>query len=159
MDTENKQKRTVLITPVGLSPGVLWTALQKVEPDFLLIMCSPQSQASLERFLGHAGSQMYEHRQFTVCRVEDAFTGFDESYDALKRALEVKLAAFDDWYDLEFVVNLTGGTTCFQYTVERIARELEAAGRKVRRVALIDRRPPEEQRKDPWVVGEIIELA
>lgn len=71
---EKKKKRTVLITPVGLSPGVLWTALQRVDPDFLLILCSPQSQSSLERFLGHAGSQMYEHRKFTVCRVEDAFT-------------------------------------------------------------------------------------
>jgi hypothetical protein len=51
METE-KKKRTVLITPVGLSPGVLWTALQKVDPDFLLILCSPQSQSSLEMFLG-----------------------------------------------------------------------------------------------------------
>jgi hypothetical protein len=153
-----KKKFTVLITPVGLSPGVLWTALKRVDPNYMLILCSPASRASVDQFVDHAGPQMYDRKQFSTCVTSDAFTGFSESYEALRRGVDMVLQAYDERYDLEFVANLTGGTTCLQYTVDRVARELEAAGRKVRRVALIDRRSLEEQRKEPWVVGEMIEL-
>lgn len=46
----------------------------------------------------------------------------------------------------EVVVNITGGTTAMQHIVQQIARYAEELGRLARRVALVDRRSPQEQR-------------
>lgn len=44
------------------------------------------------------------------------------------------------------IINLTGGTTVKRYVVERIGEAARRLGCQVRRIALIDRRPAEEQR-------------
>jgi hypothetical protein len=46
-----------------------------------------------------------------------------------------------------------------QTAVERIAAEAERFGARVRRIALVDARTPEEQRADPYVLGELVELS
>jgi len=58
----------------------------------------------------------------------------------------------------EVVVNITGGTTAMQHIVQQIAALAAELGRSVRRVALVDRRLPQEQREEPYVPGELIRL-
>ncbi|OAT86757.1 hypothetical protein A6M21_02785 [Desulfotomaculum copahuensis] len=56
------------------------------------------------------------------------------------------------------VVNITGGTTAMQHTVQQVAALAADLGRAVRRADLVDRRLPQEQRDDPYVLGELIWL-
>jgi hypothetical protein len=56
------------------------------------------------------------------------------------------------------IVNLTGGTTVLQYAAERVAKEARDLGLPVQRVALIDRRTPQEQQAQPYLLGEIVQL-
>ena len=53
----------------------------------------------------------------------------------------------------ELVVNITGGTTALQYIANKFYRSFR--GRK-RLVALVDERSVEEQRSDPFQLGEVI---
>jgi hypothetical protein len=45
-----------------------------------------------------------------------------------------------------------------QYVVERIGAEAARLGVPVQRVALVDRRTPEEQRANPYVLGVLVRL-
>lgn len=58
----------------------------------------------------------------------------------------------------EVVANLTGGTTAMQFAAEQLGRHVQRFGTPLRRVAVIDRRSYEEQRREPFVLGELIEL-
>jgi len=88
-----------------------------------------------------------------VIEMADPHQGFLELERHLDDSLLRWLAAAG-----EVVANLTGGTTAMQYVVERLAERARRLGVPVRRVALIDRRPPEQQRADPYVLAELIEL-
>jgi hypothetical protein len=76
-----------------------------------------------------------------------------EADDLLDDALRHTLAQAS-----EVVVNLAGGTTVMQYVVERIGAEAERLGVPVQRVAVVDRRSLDEQRANPYVVGELVRL-
>lgn len=56
------------------------------------------------------------------------------------------------------IVNITGGTTAMQYVAQQVAQEYRWGGIEIELIALIDRRPPAEQVKNPYVPGEIIYL-
>jgi hypothetical protein len=56
------------------------------------------------------------------------------------------------------VVNVTGGTTALQYLAERIGRDAERLGVPVRRIALVDRRPYEQQQAEPFACGDLMAL-
>lgn len=45
-----------------------------------------------------------------------------------------------------------------QWLVESMAERAARLGTAVRRIALVDRRSPEEQRTRPYVRGEVVEL-
>jgi hypothetical protein len=46
-----------------------------------------------------------------------------------------------------------------QYLAERVAGEAIRLGVPCQRIALIDRREPEEQRREPYVAGDVIPLS
>ncbi|HEW91273.1 MAG TPA: hypothetical protein ENF81_01865 [Thermotogaceae bacterium] len=57
----------------------------------------------------------------------------------------------------EIVVNLTGGTSLLGYMVERIRGKVRY-GKTVRTIMAINRRSYDEQRENPYVLGEVLEI-
>ncbi|APT73024.1 hypothetical protein BG95_04060 [Thermosipho sp. 1063] len=83
--------------------------------------------------------------------IDDPFEGIDELKSAIDKAKEF-LKGFGS-----IVVNLTGGTTLLGYIVKEVSHKLNF-GRKISYVMATDKRPIDEQKKNPYVVGEILEI-
>jgi hypothetical protein len=140
---------TVLFSPLGLNYGALYSAILLVRPSRLVVITSPQAISNLHsaeeaaRFF-HSGFEIETHT------LDDPLAGFKEA-----RTLARLLTASADG---DNVVNLTGGTTVMQDCVRSLADNLRSQNRGVREVAVIDRRSPEDQKRAPLVVGELIEV-
>lgn len=141
----------VLVTPLGLSPGLLFSAVCLTRPSRVIVITSRQGAALAPDALQRAGYQGPWH----VVELADPHTGFHEVPQVLAQ-VRAHLAAAPSGTPV--VVNFTGGTTAIQYVVGRVAEELQGAGYPVRRVAVVDRRPPEEQRAEPYRLGEVVDL-
>jgi CRISPR-associated DxTHG motif protein len=139
----------VLLTPLGHSPGVLYTALMRLHPDRALVITSPEAAGRLLQACARAGWDASRAESFLV---EDAHLCFDQARPFRDRARPTLLGA------REVLANVTGGTTAMQYLVERVASEATLLGVPTRRYALLDRRPPEEQRSEPYVLGDCVSL-
>jgi hypothetical protein len=141
-----------LVSPLGLSRGVLYSALKLFNPDRLVVVTSPEASQSIPEILEVAG---YNGLDLMVIKLADPHSGFDEAKDiAANNDNLIKSLAMAG----KVVVNITGGTTAMQYAVERIAGEASKLGTSVKKVALVDKRPYEEQRVKPYVCGEIVVL-
>jgi hypothetical protein len=139
----------LLVTPLGRSAGVLYSAVRLLRPDAALIITSAEARGGVAKALSAAGA---EGLPCTVREMTDPFAGFREARDSVAEARPLLVHAG------EIVVNLTGGLTVMQYVVDQIAEEARRLGVPVRRIALVDRRSPEAQRTDPFVQGELIAL-
>lgn len=138
---------SVLVSGLGLTPGALYSALRHIECADLVVVTSRQAVERLEELLRHSGKP---DQAYTVVTMDDPFTGFREVRAKVREATPTLLGTD------EVVINLTGGTTAIQYCVEAIARKAEALSIPTRRVAMVDRRSPEEQRRNPYVLGELV---
>lgn len=139
---------TLLVSPLGLSRGLLYSALHHIRPEVLFVISSPDAAACLDEIMekaGWGGNRM-------VRLMRDPHAGFDEVESFAKDVTPAVMQAD------EVVVNITGGTTAMQHIVQQVAAFAADLGRPVRRAALVDRRPPQEQRDDPYVPGELIWL-
>ncbi|MEW6637751.1 MAG: hypothetical protein AB1425_13170, partial [Actinomycetota bacterium] len=59
----------------------------------------------------------------------------------------------------EITVNRTGGTTCLGWAAEFLEATLRADfGLHPRTIACVDHRSPEEQRQQPYMEGEVIDI-
>lgn len=135
----------LLLSPQGTKPGVLFSALKVAQPDTCLVICSDTSVRNIGEACEHAGFQ----GSIEQIELTDPFSGFDE-IGALAGKAGHHLLAAD-----EVVANVTGGTTLMGLIVQQLVEEAEKKlDRPVRRFALIDRRPPAEQDRDPFVQGE-----
>lgn len=148
-----KRFRRLLVSPIGERPGVLFSAVKRAAadggpPDFCLVVCSGKSEPSVPEALSHARFAG-EHR---LLRLEDPYAGKDERKRIIREARR-ELAAAD-----EVLVNITGGTTLMGVVAEDLANEARRFARPVRRFALIDKRPPEQQKLEPFVEGDILWL-
>ncbi len=139
----------VLVTPLGLSPGVLFTALGRLSPDRAFVVTSSEAEASVAEVCTRAG---WDRARVVSYVVPDAHNCFDQVMRLLEEARWTFLGA------KEVLVNVTGGTTAMQYLVERVAAQAERFGVPTTRYALLDRRPPREQQRDPYVLGEVVPL-
>lgn len=139
----------LLVTPLGLSPGVLYTALVREQPDVVLIVTSPAAAARIGEVCRNAG---FDEARVTACEVGDPHTCYLEAEKLVQRENRVLLAAG------RLTANVTGGTTALQCLVERLAREAGRLGISVRRIALVDRRAPDEQQRHPYVAGDVLEI-
>ncbi len=142
-------QETVLITPLGLSPGVLYSAVLRIRPERTIVVTSEEARAGAQAALSAAG--LPDHELLTLT-MREPFTGYEEVRSLAATIRPAILAA------REVVLNLTGGTTAMQYVVEQLGGEARRLGVPVRRVFLVDRRPAEEQRAQPFILGEILEL-
>ncbi|HXH07485.1 MAG TPA: TM1812 family CRISPR-associated protein [Vicinamibacterales bacterium] len=139
----------LLVTALGLSPGVLYSAVAALSPPAALVVTSREA-APLVREACRAAAYDESHIQLYV--VEDPHRCFAERARVLDWARSWLLRA------RRTAVNVTGGTTAMQYVVEAVGREAERLGLVVERIALVDARPPEEQRREPYVRSEVVRL-
>ncbi len=142
----------LLVTPLGMSPGVLYTALTVLQPDRVLVVTSPEARENMEEAVRRAGSSA----PVEVFEIEDPLRGYLEA-DRKLRDEEKKIEALVASCG-RVTVNLTGGTTLLGWVAGEIGRMAGGLVPSVRRVALVDDRPPQEQRESPWVAGEVLEL-
>ncbi len=138
----------LLVTPLGMSPGVLFSALKKVQPDSVLVLCSEQAKAGITDALNH--SAFSGKCESLIMR--DPFNGIDEIGELLQKSRKACLDAD------EVQVNLTGGTTMMGIAVQRIYEQSRNDQRPCRRFVLTDKRPPEEQKRKLWVEADIFWL-
>lgn len=151
LDTAPPGER-LLITPLGLSPGVLLTALKPLSDQAgnrALVVTSEEASRKVPEICKQAG---WDPLHLSIEIVRDPHRGFDDVQGIVKR-WQAKLAGCS-----EVTVNVTGGTTALQYIVDRLGREAERLGLPVRWIALIDDRPLEQQQREPYVEGQVYEL-
>jgi len=144
----------LLVSPLGLSSGSLYSALVKVQgdlklkPNKVVVISSKDGVKKLDEV---KNASKYDG-DIEPILFEDPHAGFNEIKKIVNETAK-HLKAAD-----EVVVNVTGGTTAMQHAVNEITKEAEGLGKKVTQIALVDRRPVEEQRKNPYVAGELIIL-
>ena len=141
---------TVLFTPLGLAYGALYSAVLLVRPHKVVVVTSREAVGSLYAALDAA---RFYHPSFEVesHTLDDALAGFEEG-----RLLAKFLVRSGT--DGDNVVNLSGGTLVLQDCARSTAYALRHEGKPVREIAVVDRRTPEEQRRLPFVVGEMVEV-
>lgn len=140
---------TVLLTPLGLSKGLLFSALKQVQPSKLVVVTSREAEGTIPEILEKAGVIEVDKE---VLVMKDPFCGFEESSELASKVVPQVLTAE------RVVANQTGGTTVMQFVIQRICHELTQLDVPVELVALVDRRSPNEQTENPFVMGELIAL-
>ncbi|OQB48153.1 MAG: CRISPR-associated (Cas) DxTHG family protein [bacterium ADurb.Bin157] len=151
----SREPNKVLITPMGASVGLLYSALSLIKPDRVVVLTSDKFQSRVAEVAEKAG--FGDMSKIHVEIIKDVFCGFDEA-----NALAKKLCShIDNAGKIE--VNLTGGTTAMQWAIqaayEAIQQKLGNPGKeKLARVAFVDRRRSAEQQSDPYVVGEMVKI-
>ncbi|HOY66167.1 MAG TPA: TM1812 family CRISPR-associated protein [Candidatus Ozemobacteraceae bacterium] len=145
-----KTSGKLLVSGLGSSAGLLYTALRLTAPDRAVILTSSQAQERIPEICDRAG--VVTPDKFETRLLKEVFTGFDETA-ALVKNIEPHLLGAS-----EIVINLTGGTTCMQWVMQAVYERARELGLPVRRVAFVDRRPTVEQQQNPFVLGELIEI-
>lgn len=140
---------TVLFSPLGLAYGTLYSAILLTRPERVVVVTSVEGLAGLHEALD-AARFFHTAFEFETHVLSDVHSGFAEG-----RALARFLAASAG---KENIVNLTGGTAVLQDCARSVADALRTEGRAVREVAVVDRRDPLEQKRDPLFVGELVEV-
>lgn len=142
--------KKLLITGMGSSIGLLYSAILHVKPDCVIVVTSEQVQFHLLEVLKRAGDFSRENVQTLVLR--DVFSGFAETNDLVQKMEE---QCFDA---SEVVINLTGGTTCMQWVMQSAFEKVRRMDILCRRVAFIDRRKIGDQQANPFELGEMIDV-
>jgi CRISPR-associated Csx2 family protein len=136
---------TLLVSPLGLSKGLLFSALKHTKPSRAVVITSKQSVVCIQEIINEAGWE----GEITIKTMKEPFTGFDET-ERLVREIQPML-----WDSEDIIVNITGGTTAMQYIVQQVADYAAKKQLSLKVAALIDRRPPAEQNINPYIPGEI----
>ncbi len=137
----------MLITALGTTPGVLYSALCNAgDVSRSLVICSEQSQPSVSEAAKQAG---FNGESKTLV-IADPHGGYTEDEQKRFRDEASRWLLDSD----EILVNLTGGTTLMGMAVQHLMDRGHDLNRPCFRFVLIDRRPPEQQRVDPYVKGE-----
>lgn len=133
----------LLVTPLGMSPGVLYSAIkaQPSVPDHIMVVASKQAEPGITDALRAADY----HNAHSVLIMDDPFTGYEETNMLVKNASARLLNA--DNVD----VNLTGGSTMMGIAAQKLFEQARSYQRPSRRFVLVDEREPGLQRRNPWV--------
>ncbi len=137
-------KGRLLMTPVGNRHGVLFSAIRITQPDRCLAVCSEQSRPKIDDAIRHADFE----GSLEILVVADAFSGFDEIPHLVNSAAPWLLEADS------IQANLTGGTTLMGIVVQQLVEKAKQFARPTRRLVLVDRRPPDQQDSDPFVLSD-----
>lgn len=143
---KGEPNETILITPLGLSKGLLYSAIVHNQPQAIWLLTSKESAKQVNDVCQQANF----HGNVHVVVMEDPYTDFN----CWQTYMEQFVHTIETDNRVRFVVNLTGGTTAMQYVVQQIAAKLKEKGEHVQYVAQVDRRPVNEQQANPYVLGE-----
>ena len=136
-----------VVSSLGLTEGALYTILNHYNPNLLIVVTSKEGEKILPNIL--------EKTQFKgechVVNVEDPHTGKDE----IDRVSNEVTRYLED--TRKVVINLTGGTTLLNYMLLKAGNEARH-GKTIKTVIAVDKRTYEEQKRNPYVVGEVVEL-
>lgn len=136
-----------VVSSLGLTEGALYTILNHYNPNLLIVVTSKEGEKILPNIL--------EKTQFKgechVVNVKDPYTGKDE-IDQVSKEVTKYLEHTD-----KLVINLTGGTTLLNYMLLKVGDEARY-GKTIKTVIAVDKRTYEEQKRNPYVVGEVVEL-
>ena len=141
----------ILLTPLGTSPGVLYTLIKRLNPDRVIVITSQAGKDNIPEICMKAG---FDIEKISTYLFNDPFTGFEEVQDIMRRM------SSDFPVDIRsrITVNLAGGTSFLQYVTGEFAEVLESKMLDVTRVFAVDRRGIDAQKKEPYVVGDVVEL-
>lgn len=154
IDVEQPARLFALLSPLGLRPGALYSAIHCVrqrrgaDPARCFVVCSPTTRpAALEaaRQAGYGG-------ELVVLPLGDPYSGVGE-LENLRTRFTPQLANLGDLF-----VNLTGGTTLMGLAVQHLARVAQQKGVRVISFGLVDRRPTDLQDSDPYQMGDVLWL-
>ena len=132
-----------LFAPLGLSYGSLFSAVVLTQPDRSVVISSQQASQNLP-LVEEELARIDSHCPIQTHLLSDPFTGFLEGRQMAKYLAESESTTHN-------IVCLTGGTTAMQDTIKTIAILTQAD-----EMAVIDRRQIEEQKTNPFVVGEMV---
>jgi len=124
--------------------------VRQVQPAHLVVLTSREGRRGVDDALRSAGATGVP---CDVVELADPHNGFAELATLVTRDLRGRMVDA-----AAVIVNVTGGTTLMQCAAERLGAEARALGTATRRIALVDRRPYDEQRRDPYVLGECVWL-
>jgi len=140
----------VLITPLGTSPGVLYTLIKKLIPDKIYVITSKKGADNIPEICKESD---YDAKKITTFLFNDPFAGFAEMEGVFAEFETLNFDTLD-----EIILNLAGGTSFLQYVASNMADRLEKRNYSVKKVFAVDRRDFKEQKENPYVVGEVVEL-
>lgn len=140
----------LLITPLGFSRGLLYSALKLIKPEKCMIVTSKAVKGSISEILEKAE---YPGEIIDPFVLNDPHTGFGEIKGILDSIVTDHAKTILD--SDEIVVNLTGGTTTLQILAEEISKKAGRMGKDPRRVVIFDKRDEIVKRAEPYVVGEM----
>jgi len=135
----------LLLTPLGQSPGVLFSALKHVVPCRCMVVCSEKTKVTVVE----AVKKAEWHGEIEYLIMNNPYTGIKE-FERLKRHASTWLFQADEVH-----AGLTGGTSLMGALIGELSHFAEENyQRTVRKFVLIDKRNPNEQREHPWIIGE-----
>lgn len=145
----------VVVTPLGTSPGILFTLLHALDDadasPTLIVLGNETAFVGIDhavRAFNDAGKKRAPTIRRVVVDVFDWTRRDDMKSAAWGEARGLLSAASSVW------LNLTGGTTRTAWLAERLVSSSDVIG--LRRTALVDKRAPEVQRQDPWARGTVV---
>ena len=141
---------SVLVTPMGASSGLLYSAVSLVNVDKIIVLTSDIFIPKVKEACSQAG--LTDMSKVHIITIKDAFCGFNEAEGIYKQILNI----IDS--PEEVSINLTGGTTAMQWSMQVAYEKMMRDGVNVKRMAFVDRRPAVEQQSNPYVLGEILDI-
>ncbi|NOZ85859.1 MAG: CRISPR-associated DxTHG motif protein [Deltaproteobacteria bacterium] len=141
---------TVLVSPIGMQPGVLFSAIKTAEKASdhpitkTFVICSKDTKGFIDEAIGKAN---YKGKVFPLV-MTDPYSDI-ESLEKLIKSVRKELLGVEHVF-----VNITGGTTLMGIAAEKIADEAKRLAIPVSRFGLVDKRIPSEQEKEPLKEGE-----
>jgi len=151
-ETRSKTAEKILISPLGMSKGLLYSALVRIRPACVLLITSAEAAGPLEEIKSRAG---YAGDIYSIM-VDDPFDCYREKAEVYRKMFEILGNCKGN---RKIAVNITGGTTAIQYVIQYCSNRLKGNGFAVTEYALVDRRPAEEQKNNPYIAGELIVLS
>ncbi|NLJ37167.1 MAG: TIGR02221 family CRISPR-associated protein [Candidatus Atribacteria bacterium] len=155
------ERKKLLIVPFGLSPGVLYSAALLSRFDDLLIVFSKETQPLLLTALDEIRkSKKILDQNIFIFLLDDAHTDFiplNQLKNHKVESLNGKQSSIDHFLSEYDCIEgcITGGTTAMQYIIERLLNIAQSYGVfNLKRFALIDKRSIEDQKTNPFVLGE-----
>lgn len=150
----------LLLTPLGTSPGQLYTAILRAEPEVLFVLTSERALPCLREALQAAGrldllpAELGGGEPNHVFILADPYMGYLEAKKISKDPRWANVAPYSE----RIVCNVTGGTTVLWWCASTLADSAYRLGVPVQKIAVVDRRSHDEQQRDPFVLGEMVTL-